>query len=413
MQNVKIISILAIAFLMAMPLRVYAGPSPQSGCVNNALVNPSFEEGFSDRGAGELTIANGWNLWYQDGPFQADGYNRRPEYKPEDASKYGRHRIHHGNFAQKMFTTYSTHNAGLWQQVAVPVNSQLTFSIWVQVWSSEDPNPDNAVRPGNYRVWVGIDPTGGTDWQSPNIIWSEPRMEYNTWMQLSVNAVAKAGTITVFTRGNPEFRSHFNDSYWDDACLSVIKPTPKPTTPKPTNTPQATATPTLSPTPTASPTPMTANICFITFEDANGNGKRDTEEVFLHGVFITVMNIDGVAVSTFKSTTQDQPICVEGLPPGNYIITRQNPYGYESTSPDNWGVAVVGGTRFQVEFGARLIPTATATSTPAYTPTPTPRPTSEPLLPRAGSAIYHTSGLLVALVAFCLPVGFYYLKKRL
>jgi hypothetical protein len=190
----------------------------------NLLRNSDFEEGFSARGAGELSVGEGWQPWWQDGPGQEEGYNRRPEYKPEDADIYGGRRVRSGRFAQKFFNTFSTHNAGFYQQVNVVPDGRCIFSIWVQVWSSRDPNPDTVVDPGNYRVMVGIDPTGGTDWGAASVVWGEQRVEYNNWIQLSASAIAQGGKVTVFARGFPEYRMQFNDSYWDDAELREEAP---------------------------------------------------------------------------------------------------------------------------------------------------------------------------------------------
>lgn len=190
----------------------------------NLLFNPRFEQVFSERDAPEVVVADGWQPWWQDGPGQAEGFYRRPEYQPEDIYRHGPRRIHDGAYAQKLFTTYATHNAGLMQQVNVMPGGRCTFCIWVQVWSSQYFDPESVTEPGNYRVWVGIDPYGGTDWRSPNIIWSPPHMEYNTWMLLCVSAIARRDVVTVFTRGEPEFRVKHNDSYWDDASLVETAP---------------------------------------------------------------------------------------------------------------------------------------------------------------------------------------------
>jgi len=242
-----------------------AGASPplQGGCPGNLLLNPGFEEGFSDRRdpynpggpiAGELSMANGWEIWYEKGSG-IPGILHRPEYKPEDAARFGYRRIHSGNFAQKFFSTYSTHNAGFFQRVRVPRGSKVTFSIWVQVWSNDLDNVEKSEKPGKYRVQVGIDPTGGTDWRSPAIVWSEPVEHYDEYFQISVSTVAQANAVTVFTRGAPEWPVLHNDSYWDDACLIAIKPTPTRTpTPRPTRTPTSTPTFTSTPTPTDTPT---------------------------------------------------------------------------------------------------------------------------------------------------------------
>ncbi len=194
-------------------------PTPVNYPSGNLLNNPGFEGAFSEREAPEVVVADYWEAWWQDGPGQLEGYFRRPEYKPENKWLHTDRRIREGTYAQKFFTTYGTHNAGFFQRVPVVPGGLCVFTIWVQVWSSEEDDPNSVTKPGDYRVQIGIDPTGGTDWASPNIVWSPPRMEYNTWMQLTVIAVAKEDVVTVFTRGYPEYRTKHNDSYWDDAYL--------------------------------------------------------------------------------------------------------------------------------------------------------------------------------------------------
>lgn len=411
---VTFLMICLIAWPMLRPAFVSAEPSTQGECSGNVLLNPSFEEGFSDRGAGEVSVANGWYPWYQDGPGQVDGYNRRPEYKPEDASRFGRRRVRTGNFAQKFFSTFATHNAGLLQQVQVPVGSQLTFSAWVQVWSSQDPNPDTVVSPGNYRVSIGIDPTGGTDWSSPNVAWTEPRMEYNTWMRLEIRSVAKAGTATVFLRGNPEFRNRFNDSYWDDACLTVVRPTPRPTnTPKHTATPTSTPTPQASPTPTLTPTPMPGGICVSVYADSNGNGIREEGENLVAGAIITLFDSNRLELEKYTTDGLSEPFCLGGLAAGTYYLKRQNSPGYVSTVPDDWGIAVVAGGNTNVELGCQFVPAPSATPTATRTPTPTPTSTPKPVLREMGRAVYQISGILAAALALIIPIGLRYLRKFL
>ena len=241
----------------------------------NPLQNADFEQSFSNRvdpyapgegPKGELSVADGWELWYDNVPGQ-DGYNYRPEYKPEDAYFYGRRRVRSGSFAQKFFTTFSTHTAGFYQRIPAPEGEEVTFSIWVQVWSSSYDDPDESRDPGKYRTYVGLDPFGGTAWQSGAIIWSEPVIMYDEWVELSITAVAQADHVTVFTKGAPEWRVKHNDSYWDDARLIIPLPTPTATA-TPTTTPTATSGEVFlplvlknygTPIPTATPTATTTS----------------------------------------------------------------------------------------------------------------------------------------------------------
>lgn len=406
---IRIVIAVVILGISLSGVTVLAEPAAQAPCSNNVLVNPGFEDGFSDRGSGEVTVANGWTPWWQDGPNQEKGFFRRPEFKPEDANKHSRRRIRNGNFAQKVFTTFSTHNAGLYQQVQVPVGSKLTFSAWVQAWSSTEPDPSTYKDPGNYHVYVGIDPTGGTDFRSPNVIWSPGRMEYNTWMQLSVEATATAGTVTVFLRGESEFRVQFNDSYWEDACLNVVRPTPRPTSPpKPTSTPTITPTPEPTATPTNTPLPPPGRICALAFSDQNGDGARSDDETVAAGTLLTLYNAQQVEVGR-QTADGSSELCFEDLEAGTYYLRLTTPQGL-ATGTDNWAVVVSAGQTASLLLPLRPVPTATAT--PAATAAPSPTPTPVPS-PGIGTRLAETSGIWLALFALLIPVGVSYLRKRL
>ncbi len=364
----------------------------------NLLLNPGFEDGFSQRGAGEVEVANGWFPWWVQGtPDQTNiGYLRRPEYKPEDARRFGYRRVHGGEFAQKYFTTYSTHVAGIYQQVTVPQDYRVTFSMWVQVWSSSGDNPDDIVDHGDYRVSIGIDPTGGVDGSSPNVVWSEAVREYNQWVQLRVTAVAESRTVTVFTRGAPLYRVKHNDSYWDDASVVASPPpTPPSTPPTPTRTPTATFTP----WPTFTPTPVTGTICVVAFEDHNGNGVQDPTDGRLAGALITISNGQGI-VAQYTTTGFDEPYCFRKLSPGHYLVSEVSPGGYRSTTHDDWGVTVIDVAAVHVAFGDYR----PVEATPTPRPTPTPLPPPPTMLGNLLEALYEASGIISLSLAAVLIV---------
>ncbi len=207
------------------PATALAAPS------GNVLANGDFEQD-ARRTSLSSWVAQGWNPWF----FQEPGnpYSREPEF----GQLNGRQR-HGGERAERWFNNYGIHDAGLWQQVNVPVGSYLVFSIWAISWSSA--RDVWAVSDSHYNKWVGIDPTGGTDPFSPNIVWSEVNREMDDWVQLSVSAVAKAGTVTVFVRGKPDWAVKHNDIIVDDAVLTYdpagAPPPPAASTPAPASEP--------------------------------------------------------------------------------------------------------------------------------------------------------------------------------
>jgi uncharacterized repeat protein (TIGR01451 family) len=368
------------------------------------LVNPGFEDGYSERldpyepwkgSQGELTIANGWELWYDNRDKCREGlccYNFRPEYKPEDGYVFtDPQRVRSGRYAQKMFTLYSTHTAGLYQQVAVPEGSQLAFSIWVVVWSSSQDNPHYSTLPGKYWLSVGIDPYGGVNPYSEQIIWSNRIEQYDEHVQLSVAAVAQADHVTVFTKAAPEWCVKHNDSYWDDARLvmdlpfevflplifrnptptptatSTVTPTPtETTTPTPTSTPtptytptdtptpSPTATPTDTPTPTSTPTETPTETPTTTpttgLPDLSTSSKtadRDTIEYFETVFYMIVLENSGSGVAASVCITDVIPSFLTYLDNSISGGAVYNP----ATNTITWTGSLAGGESHTVSFG--------------------------------------------------------------
>lgn len=253
--------------------------SVSAQCPDNRLANAGFEEGeYKTESVGTSLssgMGNGWMPW----SILGDAVNNREvEYKVLAANTLpSRYHIHGGNHSQKFFTTWGTHTAGFFQRVKVVPGSEVTFSIWAQIYTGERElsSADEFISdldrsPGNYRVFVGIDPRGDTPPgfgapPSPNTVWSPPVLDRETriideqghqvdrWVQLSVSVIAQSDYVTVYTKGQPEFPVKHNDSFWDDACLIVVAP-PSPT-PMPTPTWTATPPPTETPIPTETSAP--------------------------------------------------------------------------------------------------------------------------------------------------------------
>lgn len=139
-----------------------------------------------------------------------------------------------------------------------------------------------------------------------------------------------------------------------------------------------TPTPTPSPTPTA--TPVLAHICAFVYEDQNRNGVRDPGEPLLPGAVLTLSEFGGPVLGTYTTDGVSEPYCFH-VPAGLYELREQNPSGYDSSTPDQWGVYVLEETTVTIPFGdyvSAVTPTPTPTSTPSPTHTPTPTPSATP-----------------------------------
>ncbi|MCE7979686.1 MAG: hypothetical protein DYG89_00725 [Caldilinea sp. CFX5] len=195
-----------------------------------------------------------------------------------------------GSGTLRIWSNGGTFKAGIFTQVNVTPGAGYRASIG---WGA--PNaPDAFVRQ------LGIDPTGGADPNSPNVIWGpthvgEGRMlNYPPGQGPNIDVLARAvnGTVTVFFVTDHPYSTGDNLIYVDAIALypdenapaaaapvakeaaptepppaapvaaeaaaraaAVVQPTPVPPTPTATPLPTATPTPTVTPTPTLTPTP--------------------------------------------------------------------------------------------------------------------------------------------------------------
>ena len=165
---------LVVATLMVAPARsILAAPGEAiPPAQQNLLRNPGFEGSYTQFAHYMTAImAPDWLPWWkaQGGDDEA-WENRMPEYKPAAPHKS---RIHSGGNAQQLFTYHGTHVGGIYQRVSnIPPGSKVSFSIWGQAWAGDSNDASNSDGGGPMRMKIGIDPTGGTDPWSGNIVWS-------------------------------------------------------------------------------------------------------------------------------------------------------------------------------------------------------------------------------------------------
>jgi LysM repeat protein len=230
------VSTLLIITLAALGLGLPGVEAFQSG---NLLQNPGFEGDYvAINGDASVKVAPSWQPWSLP-PGSSSAINARPEYKPAPAN-----RVRSGSAAQEYNTFFATHTGGVYQRVPVSPNTELLFSIYIYVWSSGTfANPDVSQDPNHVILNVGIDPTGGTDGTSSNIVWSADAEYYDQYRQMSVTATSQSTAVTVFVRSAPTGFVGTSNIYLDDASLTVLGSAPPTETPVPTSPPLPTPTP--------------------------------------------------------------------------------------------------------------------------------------------------------------------------
>ncbi len=211
---------------------------------------------------------------YEDAPDGCIAWHN-PEYRDAKGTQIGPSRVRSGTDAQKYFTFWSTHEAGVLQTVSVPPGSTLRFDVYMHAWSSNTDmsefNPKTFLSSGqtSMHMKVGIDPYGGDDPWSSNVIWSLEHDSYDQYGYYEVRAVAQSDKVTVFTHSMPDKAMKHNDVYIDDAELVVVDGatafSPPPSEPDSAPAPQPQPAPSgpAAPAPTALPRPDGALVHIV------------------------------------------------------------------------------------------------------------------------------------------------------
>jgi len=237
-----LLAALGVGGVARSPAAAAQGQTPLACTGENLLVNPSFEGQYTayilpppghpdcqtlnpnepNQYCSRIQMPAGWHPFWRDSPRDNPTMNILPEYKPGELWETPP-RVHNGERSQHYFSFYSTHEAGVYQQITAVPGGQYCFSAWGHAWSANTTTPDFTSTDDHGFLYqkIGIDPTGGTDWQSANIIWSEPQMQYDVFGQFVVEATAVSDTVTVFLHSRPDWPVKHNDVYWDDTFLAL------------------------------------------------------------------------------------------------------------------------------------------------------------------------------------------------
>ena len=179
---------LFIASLLLFVTTIYS----QDDTVTNLLENGDFEGDFIELdGEDPRNVADGWTPWHVPASDSSPSFsNHNPNYDEET----DRIRLDEAGKAQKYFTLFATHQGGIYQEVdSLTSGTTYRFSIYAQVWSSTYEDTELSEDPGDVVVRVGIDPDGGTDGSSEDIIWSTAAtFFYDAYRQYAVIATAES-----------------------------------------------------------------------------------------------------------------------------------------------------------------------------------------------------------------------------
>ncbi len=211
-----------------------ATPTPLSDDADNLLLNGGFEGAEYRQGAPEIRAPEDWTVFWYEGwashdPRNDVGYSR-PETRVIRAVEpyLDPPRIYAGDAAFQAFASYRVLDAGVMQTVLVDPGRRVALIAFAHAWSSgqDDPHHSDLVTQDdkdNIAFWVGIDPTGGQNWRSANVVWSPLAQHYDLYGLVGpVEVTAIRDRVTVFLRGRALWPLKHNDLYFDNARLIYL-----------------------------------------------------------------------------------------------------------------------------------------------------------------------------------------------
>ena len=112
-------------------------------------------------------------------------------------------------------------DAAVYQQVAVTPGTAYSLSGWMVSLCGGSATPSSCPADYYMEKLLGIDPTGGTDPLSPNVIWVGDRRNFteSRWANLRLAATAQGDLLTVFGRIRSPFQWHGNHAFVDGFSL--------------------------------------------------------------------------------------------------------------------------------------------------------------------------------------------------
>lgn len=160
---------------------------------------------------------------------------------------WGLIKANEGGYFLGSISSYGIQGGGVYQRVQAQAGETYQASFdYVTIARAEDASEEN---PGPFgigsadwsdvQVWVGIDPNGGVDPLSPNIVWAQkwsenyrifpaPEMNIGTWTDdfMTPPVVAQSNAVTVFVRLHQLWGLQVNLMAADDIKLFGTQPEP-------------------------------------------------------------------------------------------------------------------------------------------------------------------------------------------
>lgn len=207
------------AFRWQSPEPIPPEPIPPEEEMN--LLNPSLELPYNEwYDAQEVAVAVHWFPFFIEGKIIEGRPTRRPEWNAALIAT-DPHLVTDGKASQRWFSTNSPMEAGIAQRVQVPFGALCTFAFDVKAWSTDDSGHESTA--GEIYISIGIDRTGGMDWQASTVTWTDDHLTTDmNWRRPQVMQMAgEDGYITFFIRAWNKWAIKYNFVVVDNATLTI------------------------------------------------------------------------------------------------------------------------------------------------------------------------------------------------
>jgi hypothetical protein len=219
LKSFLVLSVALSTILLALSIEPSSTPVEAQG--TNLLTNSGFDGTWYSAEGVDGQLPTGWNIW-------ANGQKPATDIN-QFADAGNPPRILSGEASWIMKGGYVAWTAGGYQQATVTEGTTYRFSIYAFVWTCDDlefscTDADGRESDKSFgaRVKVGVDPTGGTDASASTVLWSTPVEAYDTFRQISVDAVATGSQMTVFTYSTVSIAPALREMYWENAALIAL-----------------------------------------------------------------------------------------------------------------------------------------------------------------------------------------------
>jgi LysM repeat protein len=210
-----------LTFLATLAVAVFLWAALPFNALNaqdeNLLTNGGMEPPYNGQGASDLTAPNGWRIWYSGTQVVAFPHTDKAQVKG-------------GVAAWNMNKGFQVFTAGGYQQVSgIKPGSIMRAIAHGLIYTCND-QTTSCINGSGQRVSdrgsgayfkIGIDPSGGTNPASSQIVWSNNALGFDAWTAVGTDATACNTTVTLFLFATQTSPMAINNMYWDDASIKV------------------------------------------------------------------------------------------------------------------------------------------------------------------------------------------------